>query len=72
MSLKVFFIYLFVCVCVSFFFFFSFSFFFCFVFKLWQPFCSADQNHFINFGKRAQEEHCYEIILKSTGHGDVV
>ena len=68
MSLKVFFIYLFVCVCVSFF---SFSF-FCFVFKLWQPFCSADQNHFINIGKRAQEEHCYEIILKSTGHGDVV
>ena len=38
-----------------------------FYFKLWQPFCSAVQNHFSNFGKRALEEHFCEIILKS-GH----
>ena len=31
--------------------------------ELWQPFCSADQNHLLNFGRRYHEEHFCEIIL---------
>ena len=44
-------------------------FFFClFVvfFLLWWPFCSAEQNHFSNFGRGSSKEHFCEIILKST------
>ena len=35
------------------------------LFQLWWPFCSAEQNHFSNFGKGILEEHFCEIILKS-------
>ena len=31
--------------------------------ELWKPFCSAEQNHFCNFGKRCYEEQFCEIIL---------
>ena len=27
------------------------------------PFCSAEQNHFSNFGRGSSKEHCCEIIL---------
>ena len=36
-----------------------------FYFYLWRPFCSAEQNHFSNFGKGSSKEHSCEIILKS-------
>ena len=38
-----------------------------FLFLALVAFCSEEQNHFSNFGKRALEEHFCEIILKS-GH----
>ena len=38
-----------------------------FYFKLWWPFCSAEQKHFSSFGKGSPKKHFYEIILKS-GH----
>ena len=31
--------------------------------QLWQPFCSTDQNHLYNFGKKNHEEQSFEIIL---------
>ena len=31
--------------------------------ELWQPLCSADQNHLCNFGRRYYEEQFCEIIL---------
>ena len=31
--------------------------------ELWQPFCSAEQNHLCNFGRKHHEEQFYEIIL---------
>ena len=31
--------------------------------ELWQPFCSAEQNHLCNFGRRSYEEQICEIIL---------
>ena len=31
--------------------------------ELWQPFCSAEQNHLCNFGRRYYEEQFCEIIL---------
>ena len=31
--------------------------------ELWQPFCSAEQSHFCNFGKWCYEEQFCEIIL---------
>ena len=31
--------------------------------ELWQPFCSADQNHLCNIGRGHYEEHFCEIIL---------
>ena len=31
--------------------------------KLWQPFCSAEQNHLCNFGKWCYEKQFCEIIL---------
>ena len=31
--------------------------------ELWQPFCSAEQNHLCNFGKGCYEEQYCEIIL---------
>ena len=34
-------------------------------FSLRQPFCSALQRHFSNFGTGSSKEHLYEIILKS-------
>ena len=37
------------------------------IFYLWQPFCSAERNHFSNFGKGSPKEHFCKIILKS-GH----
>ena len=37
-----------------------------FYFLLWCPFCSAEQNHFSNFGRGSSKEHFCEIILKST------
>ena len=40
--------------------------FFSFFFLLWWPFCSAEQNHFSNFGRGSSKEHFCEIILKST------
>ena len=36
-----------------------------FYFKLWQPFFSAEQNHFSNFGRGSPKEHSCEIISKS-------
>ena len=30
--------------------------------ELWWPFCSAEQNHLCNFGRRFQEEQFCEII----------
>ena len=33
----------------------------------WQPFCSAEQNHFSNFGKGPEGEHFCDIIL-ALGH----
>ena len=36
-----------------------------FYFMLWRPFCSAEQNHFSNFGRGSSKEHSCEIILKS-------
>ena len=41
-------------------------FFFLFFFLLWWSFCSAEQNHFSNFGRGSSKEHFCEIILKST------
>ena len=38
-----------------------------FYFSLWRPFCSAELNHFSNFGSRSPKEHFGEIILK-LGH----
>ena len=35
------------------------------IYFLWWPFCSAEQNHFSNYGKGVLEEHFCEIILKS-------
>ena len=32
--------------------------------ELWQPFCSVEQNHLCNFGKRCYEEQFCEFILK--------
>ena len=31
---------------------------------LWQPFCSAKQNHLCNYGRGHREEQFCEIILK--------
>ena len=31
--------------------------------ELWQPFCSAEQNHLFNFGRGCYEEQFWEIIL---------
>ena len=31
--------------------------------ELWQPFCSAEHNHLINFGRGYYEEQFCEIIL---------
>ena len=31
--------------------------------ELWQPLCSADENHLCNIGRRYHEEHFCEIIL---------
>ena len=31
--------------------------------ELWQPFCSGEQNHLCNFGRRYHEEQFCEIIL---------
>ena len=31
--------------------------------ELWQPFCSAEQNHLCNFGRGCYEEQFCEIIL---------
>ena len=31
--------------------------------ELWRPFCSAEQNHLCNFGRRHYEEQFCEIIL---------
>ena len=31
--------------------------------ELWQPFCSADQNHLCNFGRGCYEEQFCETIL---------
>ena len=31
--------------------------------ELWQPFCSAEQNHLSNFGREYYEEQFCEIIL---------
>ena len=31
--------------------------------KLWQPFCSSEQNHLCNFGRRCYEIQFCEIIL---------
>ena len=31
--------------------------------ELWQEFCSANQNHLLNFGRRYHEEQFCEIIL---------
>ena len=31
--------------------------------ELWQPFCSAEQKHLCNFGRRYHEEQFCEIIL---------
>ena len=42
------------------------GFFFFVFFLLWCPFCSAEQNHFSNFGRGSSMEHSCEIILKST------
>ena len=36
-----------------------------FYFSLWQPFCSAERNHFSNFSRESSKEHFCEIILKS-------
>ena len=33
-----------------------------FYLELWWPFCSAEQNHLCNFGRRFQEEQFFEII----------
>ena len=33
--------------------------------ELWQPFCSVEQNHLCNFGRRHHEEQFCEIILNS-------
>ena len=38
---------------------------FLFLFLALVPFCSAEQNHFSNFGKGVLREHFCEIILKS-------
>ena len=35
------------------------------IFSFDGPFCSAEQNHFSNFGKGSSKEHSCEIILKS-------
>ena len=35
-------------------------------FGLWQPFCSAEQNHLCFFGKEHNEKHNCEIILMQT------
>ena len=58
----------FFCLFVFFLFFFVcfFFFFFCFFFLLWEPFCSAEQNHFSNFGRGSSKEHFCEIISKSS------
>ena len=43
-----------------------------FFFKLWQPFCSAEQDHFSNFGRGSSMKHSCEIILdRPIGLGDV-
>ena len=36
-----------------------------FYFKLWRPFCSAEQNHLSMFGRGSSKYHFREIILKS-------
>ena len=36
-----------------------------FYFWLWWPFCSAERNHFSNFGRGSSKEHLCKIILKS-------
>ena len=38
-----------------------------FYFKLWWPFCSAEQNHFSIFGKGSSKKYFCKIIMKS-GH----
>ena len=37
-----------------------------FYFLLLRPFCSAEQNHFSNFGRVSAKDYFCEIILKST------
>ena len=36
-----------------------------FLYKLWQPFCSAERNHLCNFGRGYQKRQLCEIILNS-------
>ena len=39
---------------------------------IWQPFFSAELNQFCNLGREYPEEQFCEIILNSSGSGDVV
>ena len=42
--------------------------------ELWQPLCSAEQNHLSNFSRRHHEEQFCEIIFKfwTSGSGEDV
>ena len=41
--------------------------------KRWRPFCSAEPNHFSNFGKGVLEEQVCKFILNlATGLGGIV